>query len=225
MTARSTSSIVAIPPLAVCERVLDWKAKDWEAKCFAVATAFVEKKIVDGDAVYGHWRGPVAKRSRFYEKSLSLPFIQHGWVVLPDDRIVDPTRWCFEAAKPYVFYGDNQGEYDEGGNRWRALQRGPVPCYEAFEDEGHLVAITKDVMDAATWSFVERYLELDYTFAEQPVGELTEAQIVWLAHAPPDQLGDHAGAVYAALKKLGRAGIIPIDNRRMIERLARRSAR
>lgn len=223
MSARSTSTLIEVPPLAVCERMLDWKAKDWEAKCFAVATAFVEKKIVPGDAVYGHWRGPVHPRSRFYSKSCSAGFVQHGWVLLSDGRVVDPTRWCFEAAEPYVFYGDNVGEYDEGGNRWRALHRGPIPRYDAFEDAGSLVEITKAVMDTATWQFVEKYLELDYTIAEQPVGELTSAQLLYLAHAPPDHLGEHMVGVYAALDKLGEGALVPIDNRRMAERRKRTS--
>lgn len=214
--AKSTRSIVAIPPLTVCERVLGEKAERWEARCFEIASRFVAKKLVEGVAVYGHWRGPVHPRSRFYAKSQAVPFVQHGWVLLPDNRVVDPTRWCFEAVKPYVFYGDNEGEYDEGGNLWRAAQRGPLPRYDALEDV--TIEITKEVMDAPTWSFVEKYLELDYTIAEQPVGELTREQLLYLAHAPPQQLGEHAGAIYEALSKLGEGALVPIDNRRMVER-------
>lgn len=58
-------------------------------------------------------------RSCFREQR-ELSFIPHGWVLMPDGRIFDPTRWTFEAKSPYLYVGPDRDEYDKGSNQLRA---------------------------------------------------------------------------------------------------------
>lgn len=81
-----------LPTLAACERTLGEKAETWKGRCFEIASRLVREGLVSGHAVYGHWRGDVAKGSMFYGNTCG--FVQHGWVVLADGRIFDPTRWA-----------------------------------------------------------------------------------------------------------------------------------
>jgi len=203
--------------LACCEESIGEKASAWAGRCYEIARAIVDAKLVRGVAVYGHWLGPVDKKSKFWRDG-ALPFVQHGWIVLHDDeRILDPTRWAFEARKPYLFLGlptkpDGRVCYDEGGNLWRSAMRGPPP---SFDPDAKTYKVTARVMDAATWRFVEEYLRLDVT--EQEPGILTVHQIMWLANSPLPELGEHAVKVYAAIKKLELEVFIPIDNARRVE--------
>jgi hypothetical protein len=211
--------------LKQAEKALGEPAEKWEARCFEIAARLVDKGVVDGIAVYGHYRGPIQKESRFFAKS-GAGFVQHGWVVLPrGGGIVDPTRWCFEYASPYIFEwtrSSTHPDYDEGGNIFRAEMRPPVPLFDPLEkyfDFSH-----KDAMDSKTWNFVEKYLELnDYCYHETmhdedlSVGVFSQSQVHWLATAPLQELGEHAKGVYKALKKKGLVGLIPIDNFRRVE--------
>jgi len=203
--------------LAHCEEALGEKALAWAGRCYEIACAIVDAKLVRGVAVYGHWLGPVDEKSTFWRGG-TLPFVQHGWIVLHDDeRILDPTRWAFEARAPYLFLGlptklDGRACYDEGGNSFRGATREAPPD---FDPDDRMFDITKSVMDSATWRFVEEYLRLDVT--EQEPGILTLHQLMWLANSPLAQLGEHASKVYAAIKKLDLEAFIPIDNARRVE--------
>lgn len=203
--------------LAHCEQVLGESAYDWEGRCYEIACAIVAAKLVRGVAVYGHWLGPVDKKSSFWRGG-SLPFVQHGWIILHDDeRILDPTRWAFEARKPYLFLGlptkpDGRLCYDEGGNSWRSAMREPPP---EFDPDDKMFNVTASVMDGATWRFVEEYLRLDAS--EQEPGIVTGHQLLWLANSPLGELGEYAVSVYGALKMLKLTAFIPIDNARRVE--------
>ena len=50
------------PTLREVERALGEPATAWVARCYEIACAIVERKLVDGVAVYGHWTGPIAPR-------------------------------------------------------------------------------------------------------------------------------------------------------------------
>jgi hypothetical protein len=76
----------------------------WPGNCYGIACAVVEAGLVDGTAVYGHWLGPVAPSGHFGARS-GHAFVQHGWIVTPDDEVIDPTRWVFEDVAPYIFVG------------------------------------------------------------------------------------------------------------------------
>ena len=170
--------------------------------------------LVKGTAVYGHWVGDVHHDSPFFAGS-GAGFVQHGWIVVdkPSGVICDPTRWVFEHKEPYIYWGPNNGEYDEGGNKFRMSQLGPPPTYNPDEQRFN---ITKQVMGTKTWNWVEKYLRID--FVEQPIGELTLSQLWYLAHTSPEKLGEHAGPVFDALVMLKREALIPIDNKRLVDR-------
>jgi hypothetical protein len=207
-------SILKKPSLKECERLVGSPALRWKKRCYEIATLFVNAGIVDGVAVYGHWLGPIHPNSCFAAKS-AAGFCRHGWVKLADGSIVDPTRWCFEAVSPYVFHGPNCGKYDEGGNQLRAKVMGPPPEFDPFEAR---FDASKNVMDYATWNFVEKFLDVDYAFTDQEPGTLTRSQLFYLANSPPDVLGVHTAGVYNWLIAVGRKAAIPIDNFMKYER-------
>lgn len=94
-----------LPTLAECEKALGEKAETWAGRCYEIASRIVKAGLVDGEAVYGHWIGRVHPRS-YFGKRANLPFVAHGWVLLKDGRVLDPTRWAFEAVEPYLFVGE-----------------------------------------------------------------------------------------------------------------------
>ncbi len=184
----------------------------WVGVCYGISCQMVESGIVSGHAVYGHWTGPVAKGTMFAGR----PIVRHGWVILPDRRVFDPTRWVFEDTQPYIYIG-KADHYDEGGNRLREVLLGPPPEWDPDEKQ---FRITAWIMDSDAWNFIEFTLkvetQLDETSPE--VGLLTQSQLIWLANLPPVSLGEHAPEIYVAIKNLGRRALIPIDNLRMVER-------
>ena len=196
------------------ERVLGEPATEWAKCCFEIAAAFVERGLVDGVAVYGHWVGPVSEASVFRNASHeALGFVRHGWVVLPDGQVCDPTRWVFEAVEPYVYVGPAD-HYDEGGNNWRARTESAQP--PPFDEDDEVLELDQRVLpDSKAWSFVEKLLDL---YEAPEPGQITLSQLHWLAHRDPRQFGGHARALYAAIDKLGHGALIPIDNKRMVER-------
>ncbi len=201
---------------------------DWVARCYEVASAMVEAKLVKGHAVYGHWLGAVDDDSPFAGK----PVIHHGWVLGQDGLVVDPTRWVFEAVKPYIFVGYPPAAddfdpaawpYDEGGDQLRRAMRGPCPVVTPDDETVELQLTSKaartsvmDLVGRAGWvSPSSRRAVRDGS----PL-KLSKAQLVWLGNAPYDDFQGHAPAVYQAFKRLKRLAIIPMDH---IER-ARREA-
>jgi hypothetical protein len=186
------------------------KGLGWAGRCYEMACTMVREKLVEGKAVYGNWTGPVKKGTMFAGR----PVVHHGWVLLPDGRVCDPTRWAFEGKKPYIYIGPAD-HYDEGGNKFREKQIGDAPEWDATEP---LHNINHTIMDSKTWGFVEDILGLNEICDEDYLpGDVTERQLWWLAHLPPARLGEHAPAIYVALDKLGKKALIPIDNRRMVE--------
>ncbi len=216
-----------LPSLARVEKVLGEPAKKWAGRCYEIACACVAAKLVPGVAVYGHFLGKVAPKSYFGERA-HLPFVQHGWVLLPDGRIWDPTRWSFEGPKPYIHVGENKGEYDEGGNKLRAAVVRPPPEWDPSEPK---TEFTSAILNSAAWCLIEDLLKLEeqYTFddqdldAQQP-GFLCRTQLFWIANLPYETLQPHAAAIYEAYKRTDLEGLIPIDNLRRAERESKRSA-
>lgn len=157
----------------------------WEGQCYGVACAAAE--LIDGArAVYGHWLGGVNEEG-FWGDKAGLPFIQHGWVKLPDGRVLDPTRWSFEAAAPYIFLGENEGEYDMGGQSWRKAMRPPPPPNDP-EDQKYTLTLSRGALDT-----------LNGLLGRTPSSEFGNKQLFWLANAPLDDLHPHAREFYVAL--------------------------
>lgn len=204
------------PQLDRVEKVLG-PARQWAGRCYEIACALVERGFVEGVPVYGHWLGKIDPLSYFGQlKRDRTPFVQHGWVHVNGNRnlILDPTRWAFTNEDPYIYFGPNSGEYDEGGNEWKAAMRAPCPRFD--EDAQRLYEFTQQMLDGAAWSHVERLLGPDYLIDidEHPPGTVTVEQLFWLANAPYEDLEPHAKSIYAAIVKLGNEAAIPIDNYR-----------
>lgn len=179
----------------------------WPGQCYGIALGMVEAGLVpDGArAVYGHWLGPVADNCPV-PGFRSRPFVQHGWVLLPNRSVVDPTRWVFEAADPYVWHG-MPDYYDEGGNMWRLAMLGAAP---GFEDDHEY---RFEQLSSPVWTALE-----DLVTPNDRRGHLCLAQVRWLGNLPPAVLGiEVAAPFFAALEDEGMGGIVPIDNMRAVE--------
>lgn len=200
-----------VPELSECEERIGVPAERWVARCYEIASRIVEAGLVEGRVVYGHWLGPIDPKSVFGSKR-AAGFCQHGWVILSDGRIFDPTRWVFEGKAPYLYAGPND-HYDEGGNQLREKFRGPPPVFDPDERQ---VVFTPTDLSAPVWAFVEDLLGLLRQFRgpEPPEpGAVTFRQLHWLATCPPNRLGVHARPVFEAIARKGCRAFIPIDNR------------
>jgi len=205
---------IELPTIEQCAKAIGWPVALWKGHCFTVASMIVDRKLIKGGrAVYGHFIGKVDPKSYFGERA-HHGFVQHGWVLLPDGRVFDPTRWAFEDKAPYIFVGPAD-DYDEGGNRFRTAMHGNPPDFDPDEKS---FDVPKRVLASGPWTHVEKLLRIDVTTQEP--GTLSEAQLFWLANADFSALQPHAFEVYQAIATLGRIALIPYDNRRTAERLA-----
>lgn len=197
-----------LPTLKEVERKLGETADQWGGRCYEIACACVKHGLVEGTPVYGHFTGEIHPKSYFGDRQ-HLPFVQHGWVLLKDGRVFDPTRWSFEARKPYLYVGPKSEEYDEGGNQFRKALRPPAPEYD---DSERRLKFSQHDLPTEPWERVEKLLDVDYAFTDQEPGTLCLSQAVWIANAPFEDLMPHNAAIYKALEKVGLRGAIPIDN-------------
>jgi hypothetical protein len=209
----------SFPPALVDVEAELGPAREWAGRCYEIATACVEKGFVEGVAVYGHWIGKIHPRSHFRDRR-GLPFVRHGWVHVQGNPnlIFDPTRWTFTAEDPFLYFGPNKDEYDEGGDTWRKALRPPCP---RFDPEAlRIYKLTTTVLAAEAWTHVEALLGPNYLIdldGHEP-GELTVDQLFWLANAPYATLQPHARAIYRAIENTVGHAAIPIDNYRRAER-------
>jgi hypothetical protein len=207
------------PSIKRAERVLDLPVARWQGKCFVIASQFVERGLVRGVAVYGHWLGPIAPGSLFADKA-NMGFVQHGWVKLQNGQVCDPTRFVFEDVKPYIYIGPAD-HYDEGGNQVRMALMGPPPPFDGSEEVFNLSLFLPPIGNP--YGVVRHVLHLDYDKTEP--GIVTASQLHWLANCDPARLEPYAFEIYCALAKLGFVVRIPIDNLRSVERDAGRKVR
>lgn len=169
--------------------------KGWAGNCYSIACKMVATEIVTGTPRYGHWLGPVAPKSM-----RGLPFVRHGWIEQKNRNIVDPTRWVFEGVAPYIWSGENDGNYDPGGNLWRQGWERPCPEYKADSKQ-----ITLEFEDSETYAIVMDMLQ-------QPA-DITIDHAFWLANLSLVTLGMVlAKDLYLALEKANLHALIPIDN-------------
>jgi len=203
---------------------LDWPVEKWEGNCFAVASQMVEKGIVEGEAVYGHFLGGASKEGYWAARS-DNPFIRHGWIILPDGRILDPTRWSFEAVEPYIWVGENSGEYDRGGNKLLGMiaERRPWPDFDEDAEKTYkfewMEEIVMDLENAG--AHLRDPLDPDIMerdpldFGEPYHLTLTGEQVFWIANLPLDayKIKQRAYEVYLQIREQGLDGFIPLDNR------------
>lgn len=189
-------------------------AEEWAGACYGIACKAAE--LVDGARpVYGHFLGAVHPKSVFAAASRA-GFVQHGWVVLPDGKVIDPTRWVFECKKPYIYIGPAGVDYDEGGNQFRTASIGSPP---RFDPDEKTINISSSMLPTEAWNFIESTLGLQDMFMEDGYepGDVNVKQLGWVANLDPRLMQGQASVIYGLLERLHMAGFIPYDNRVMVK--------
>lgn len=200
--------------LATVEEALETPADEWVGRCYEIATMIVEAGLCPpgARAVYGHWLGGVSATCAVPGwRGRSL--VRHGWVLLPDQSVIDPTRWVFEDAPPYIYVGPNCGAYDEGGQELRRELMQPAPQYssEPLEEEDWSLETKLQGLSSPAWVHLFRLMGIP-----DDHGYLEISQLMWLANQVPGDLAPHAREFYEALAREGRASLIPLDHRLMV---------
>lgn len=168
-------------------------ASEWHGKCSELAWAAIAV-LGQGNYAYGHYHGPVDTDGYWTDRS----FQRHGWVLLDDGRILDPTRWSFENVEPYIYIGRNKTDYDEGGNALRSMLEQPCPS----PSEGTPIQL-KEVMASAS---------LFEHLTKTPFDKMTREQVVWVANLSYQRLDFAVASIYATLIANDMRVFIPIDN-------------
>lgn len=196
-----------LPTLEEAEEAIGIPADKWAGRCYEIASAFVKAGIVVGKPRYGHFVGKVSPDGYFGSRS-NHSFVRHGWIDIGDDEVVDPTRFAFENKSPYIYCGCNSGEYDIGGNIFRALMTRPCPEYNKGEAQKKL---TFTDSEALLW--VTYQLDIDFNRAENMSVTTSMGQLFWLGNLSLDSFNGHERDIYQALINAGLEAIIPLDNR------------
>ena len=190
------------------EKVSGLPADEWHGKCADIA--HVACNLVGGDEIYGIYNGFVDEDGYWGSKALC----RHGWVLLEDGRILDPTRWSFENTEPYIFIGKpgdptGDGEYDEGTQDLRARVTRPCP-----EPKGDPLDLD---IDPPNQLAIEQ-------LTQTPIAKVTRDQMFWIANLPYDQLGMFVHSAYNVLIENEMGVFIPIDNKKRAIREGRLQA-
>lgn len=160
--------------------------------------------------VHGHWFGQDVRPARS-----SFSFQQHGWLVCSPKLctaigagrvIVDPTQFIFTGATPQFAVATNSRYYDEGGGAIRAMSGGNNAPARA----GAVSQTVEWPGDLAEWLSSQLFAD------GRDLKQTTTAELFYIANTPPDALGAHAPAVYAALTAAKLGGLIPLENRERV---------
>jgi len=195
--------------LKIAARKIKMPVEKWAGNCYAIAVAFIEKKIVPGVPRYGHWRGPVHEESQFFGSHEALGFSRHGWVEQPGETICDPTRWVFEHVEPYIFMGfDTENYYDLGGQTLRdSMNEGRLRVIRStiFKKKDYEIVVPRD-------SKIKKVVHSFFPGLKR----LTRQHLSFIANQAPDVVGPDVKTVYQWIIKTGNAAYIPVDNRMLI---------
>jgi len=207
-------------------KAMDWPVEKWEGNCFAVATQLVKSGLVKGEAVYGAWYGEINPLGYWGGRAGGM-FVRHGWVLLPDGRILDPTRWSFEGVEPYIWIGSGDAkEYDHGNNRLQemVINRTPWPHFDDGTGE-YLFELLPEIVDdlenggaVLRDPFDPEQMERDPLDFSHYRLTLTREQVFWIANFPLTRFStkQHAREVYIQIGEHKLDAYIPIDNRRAV---------
>lgn len=192
------------------EEALDLPAEQWHGQCYGIASGIIDAKLVRGVAVYGAWLGEINPHGWWADR-VGHACVRHGWIRLPrKNYVLDPTRWSFEADEPYLWYGENDGTYDEGNDRFRKLFQRPCP---ETDPDGRFVELP---FDAATQEFL--YLYSDKMLPKPNGGPMRVnfMQGGWIANAPMSDLEPFTRVIYQTLVDSGHSAWVPYDNRVLV---------
>lgn len=196
-----------LPSASVVAEAIGLPTEEWVDNCYSVSVAVLESGILDAHQeqhgalfpAYGMYEGPIAPGQRGMSR--------HGWLESVEGHVVDPTRWVFTDDSPSLWAGPID-EYDLGGMRLRSRFRATrVP-----EPEGEpMVLGINDPNDLAAFDRVLR----DRTTSR--TGAITPNRFHWVVTSPLEQLGQDASLFFRTAERLGRAGLVPVDNRLWVE--------
>lgn len=241
-----------IPTLKECEKAIGEPASTWVGRCYEIACKIVDAGLVsrkhglDGVAVYGHWLGPISPRSHFADR-VRVGFVQHGWIYVEGHGIViDPTRWVFEAKRPYLYVEHEPAdgyvrckychmlecEHDSlGANDECALYEPDLWPYDEGGNQWRAAfkkPPPKPTKRAERVPFNVKGDVAVYVGAlldEKDVTQLTAEQIFYLANLAYSELAGRLGGhavreIYEAICQAGEYFIefIPLDNRTKAKR-------
>lgn len=177
--------------------LIDIPLSQWPGNCHAIACAIRDLVPVKGMRVArGHYHGPISRGSVYS----GGPLQQHSWLVAPDGRILDPTRWAMECPeRPGIYLGPCD-HYDEGGRALAA--RMPPP----FPGRGPDFSANVARLDQEDRARLARLVGL-----QDPHSSILSDQIRRTAQLDPDD-GEDLASLYRLLEKAGLKGIIPIDS-------------
>lgn len=181
------------------EQALDLPASKWHGQCYGIATSILEAGLIEGDPIYGHFLGEINKDG-YWKGREKHPFVQHGWILLPDGRILDPTRFSFENKEPYIYIGEGGTDYDEGGDMWRAAITRPCP-----EPEG-------ETLEEAGWKLEGEESFAFHMLTRTPFKEITRAQVFWIANLPYAAIVSYIPIIFPALARNNLKVAVPLDN-------------
>lgn len=217
------SGLYKVDPLAKLEELsiqevallIDLPLENWPSNCYCIANKIVKALLNDdcAAAVYGVYYGPVSEECKIFRQGVN----RHGWIVMRDGRIVDPTRWVFEASPPAISVfvpGTEEFEteaqhYDEGAEALSGLL-----AYPRDKESEQVHALPADL---------GRMLQLLAQFKAGPelrlTGMLSTQQLAWLAKLPYSLLGPKvAHAFYSWLSSKCLEALIPLDYKARMKR-------
>jgi hypothetical protein len=175
---------------------IDIPLSEWPGNCHGIAEAIRDLVPVEGLRIArGHWLGDVGRDSVYRNAP-----IQHSWLVAPDGRILDPTRWAIVSpSKPSIYLGISD-EYDEGG-RFLTTRRGP--SFPGTKDP-HVTMVEKmGESDRAELAAVLNHGSTD----PRRLGE----SLTYVLKDDTDRIPG-ASKLFAILERTGNKGWIPIDS-------------
>lgn len=216
--------------LAAVTRAMGAPPPQWKGQCTAVCSHVLEAGLVEGDLIHGMWVGEFSPKGYFASRA-HMGMTQHTWILLKDGvTIVDPTRWVFEAKRPYIFVSKDvlTEPYDEGGARVKESQllrfRVPWPEDGVFGGTSKKPSNLRELVSAATLEALLLLIEgYDPGASKTTLAKCTPFQLMWLGSMPYHWYGDVvASDLYLALDKLGRRAVVPIDSWHRAERWRRR---
>jgi len=178
-------------------RAIDVPLEDWPGNCHGIACAVRDLVPVEGMRLArGHWLGDVARDS-VYRRTGTL---QHSWLLAPDGRILDPTRWAIVSpSEPSVYLGVNDC-YDEGG---RVLAARMPPRFPGTPNPYDGIV---EAMDASLRRELAAVLGMP-----DADGLRLGAALESVIRDDPGRVPDVA-EVFSILERAGRKAVIPVDS-------------
>lgn len=202
------------PSMSDCEVAIGIQSHEWPARCHEIAIRLLRALDIPGIDQYGFYYGPIVEGSVFYPSTIA----RHGWLLLDDKRVFDPTRWAFDSPnEPYIYCVSPDWsmdiEYDFGMNRYKQANLKPPPSVGAIGgkwEEEIILKLDGVVRDGVRVLFDD--IPLQPVAVDSGVIVLTRGQVMWLANYPYHLLGELSVDVYNSIVDVGMKSAIPIDN-------------